>query len=240
MHIAFANELKGCISFNYDKFASNLHTFFKRSAACREDYDFANINSELDIHYMRRHVPSRWVSLKMACVRIDEQWDHLRKYFLDFVPKQKNFAKDIEGTETYNYIQSALKDSETAILINFLAFVTGLLESYLIPMESNEPKIHLMYTKMGELFHKLMSSFVQKRILLDEKGQIKDARELSKLDVSKHLMSIHQIELGTKAKYLIANLEAKVNVDHLKLQFRACLLQITTYLQSHLPHQRYL
>lgn len=45
------------------------------------------------------------------------------------------------------------------------------------------------------------------------------------------------MELGTKAKYLIANLEAKKNLDNLKLQFRACLLYITKYLQDHLPHQ---
>lgn len=94
-----------------------------------------------------------------------------------------------------------------------------------------------MYTKMGELFHKLMSCFVKNSALLDEKGCIKDAYELGRLDVSKHLKSIHQLEIGTKGKYLFANAEATKNLDHMKMQFRSCLLQITTYLQSHLPHK---
>lgn len=170
-------------------------------------------------------------------MRINEQYDHLKTYFLEFLPKQKNFAKDVERTETYQYITSTLKDKESPILINFVIYVAGILESYLIPMESKEPKIHLMYTKMGELFHKLMSCFVKKSALLGENGRIKDASELGRLDVSQHLKGIHQMELGTKAKYLIANLEATKNIDHLKLQFRSCLLQITTYLQSHLPHK---
>lgn len=141
IHNAFEHGLKA-VSFNYDQIASNLHSFFKRSAARREDYAFANIDSELEVHIMRRHVRIRWVSLKSAYVRIDEQWDHLKNYFLEFVPKQKNFASDVERNETYQNVASTLKNAESPIYINFVIYVAGLLESYLIPMESKEPKIH--------------------------------------------------------------------------------------------------
>lgn len=225
------------IAFDYDKFARNIYTFFKRSPARREDFLFANIDSELEVHFMRRHVATRWVSLKKAYVRINEQWDHLKSYFLEYLPKQKKFAQDIEQTDTYKFIASNLKNSETPIFVNFVIYLAGILESYLIPMESKQPKIHVMYTKIGELFHKLMSCFVKPSILLNERGAIKDAHELGQLDVTKYYRNIHDIELGTKAKYLIGILEPSKNVDHLKCQFRSCFTEITTYLQSHLPHK---
>lgn len=224
------------ISFDYDKFARNLHTFFKRSAARREDYSIANVDSELEIHFMRKHVSSRWVSLKKAYQRISEQWEHLQNYFLVFLPKQKNFSNDIESMEAYQFIATTLKKPETPIFVDFVVYLAGILESYLIPMESKQPKVHLMYTKMGELFYKLMSCFVKRSRLLDDKGRKLEARELGKLDVTKHLKDIHSVELGTKVKYLVANIEQKINLDQHKLQLRACFIGVTVYLQKHLPH----
>lgn len=82
-----------------------------------------------------------------------------------------------------------------------------------------------------------MSCFVKKSVLLDSKATRKEACELVKIDVAQNLKTMHDVEFGTKTKYLIANLETKMNLDHLKLQLRSCFVQVTTYLQSHLPHQ---
>lgn len=198
VHNAFAEGLKKSITFPYDKFAIDLHFSFKHSAARRGDFVLCNLASELDISFMRRHVSSRWVSLKNAYVRINEQWDHLCTYFLTYLPKQKNFASDIEGTERYKNITSILKAKDSLIYINFVIYIAGILESYLIPMESNEsndPKIHVMYTNMGTLMYKLMCCFVKNSVLLDSKGIRTETCELGNLEISKHLKSIHAVEI---------------------------------------------
>lgn len=236
VHNAFGEGLKS-ISFPYDQFAHDIYFFFKLSAARREDFILANLCSDLEIRYAHRHVCTRWVSLKRSYVRINEQWNHLCEYFLEFLPKQKNFVKDVRDTARYKSIVNILTREDSLIYINFVIYVAGIMESYLIPMESKSPKIHVMYTNMGELLYKLMSCFVKKSVLLQSNGTRKEACDLGGLDVLPHLMSVHSVEYGTKAKYLIANLEASTNLDRLKLELRSCLVKITSYLQNHLPHQ---
>lgn len=97
VHTAFKNGLAK-IPFDFDKFAQDLHFFFKNSAARREDYNFVNLESDIASHVMLRHVSSRWLSLKVSLLRISEQWTNLQKYFLEFILSTKGFASKIEGT----------------------------------------------------------------------------------------------------------------------------------------------
>lgn len=115
------------------------------------------------------------------------------------------------------------------------------MESFLIPMESLEPKIHVLYTIIGTLFYKLMTCFVKKPLLMEPNKNIrKEARELGNLDLSnsQHLKTVHDIEVGTRSKYLIANLESSENLDLLKVEFRSCYQIITKYLQTRFPKSR--
>lgn len=51
VHTAYCNELKS-LGFDFDKIAHDLHFFFKHSAARREDFEVANLESELEVHVM--------------------------------------------------------------------------------------------------------------------------------------------------------------------------------------------
>lgn len=107
-------------------------------------------------------------------------------------------------------------------------------------MESSKPKIHLIYTNVGDLFYKLMMRcFLKKTLLLDSNKTGMEACELDSLnlDVPKSLKSIHEMEVGTLANHLIANLESSENPDILKLEFLSCYKIITKYLQDNMPHQ---
>ncbi|KAG4075503.1 hypothetical protein HA402_003328 [Bradysia odoriphaga] len=101
IHTAFKKGLSK-IAFDYDKFSQDLHFFFKHSAARREDYNFVNLESDIEAHVMLRHVSSRWLSLKKALVRILEQWANLKRYFLTFLPTTTGFRSKIESTARYD------------------------------------------------------------------------------------------------------------------------------------------
>lgn len=51
IHTAFSYGLNA-IDFDYDKFAQDLHLFFKYSSALREDFNLANSESELENRFM--------------------------------------------------------------------------------------------------------------------------------------------------------------------------------------------
>ena len=76
---AILNVLKPILDF--DQVATDLHFFFKRSAARREDFKIVEKITEMTTHYMKKHVESRWLSIDRSLVGILEQMENLREYF---------------------------------------------------------------------------------------------------------------------------------------------------------------
>ena len=52
----------------------------------------------------------RWLTLKFVLVRIIEQWENRRAYFLEFLPKQKIFKREIKTIHCYINIKEVLED----------------------------------------------------------------------------------------------------------------------------------
>ena len=88
---AILNVLKPILDLS--KVTTDLHFFRKRFASCREDYKMVKKIIEITIHYMKKHIESRWLSIDLSLVRILEQMENPRKYFLKEIPKQKGFNK---------------------------------------------------------------------------------------------------------------------------------------------------
>ena len=76
---AILNVLKPIL--DLDQVATDLHFFFKRSAADRTDYKIVENITEITKHYMKKHVESRWLSIDRSIVRTLEQMENLRVFF---------------------------------------------------------------------------------------------------------------------------------------------------------------
>lgn len=96
-----------------------------------------------------------------------------------------------------------------------------------------------MYDAFGRLLYDVMSTFIKPKLLLDADDSRKEAKLLGKMDVqlSSNQKSFHEVNVGTAARQIIAKLEQKSkNMDLSKLQMKSCLIEVASYLQSHLPH----
>ncbi|HBK83112.1 MAG TPA: hypothetical protein DDZ41_05870 [Flavobacterium sp.] len=230
------------IDFDYDSFAHDLLCFFKHSSARRQDFELMSLSTEIETQFMLRHVNSRWLSLGKILSRILHQWSNLKEYFLKFLPKEKNFSREIAPTDRYKRISRILSSDMSEIYISFAIHISECLESFLLNFESDSPKIHVLFPAIGDLFYKIMSKFVKKKYLIKDTGKgtaIKDAHDLGKFNFSKNtdsLLSIHDIDYGTKTKYAIAQIESKTNLDNIKTQFENSFLTLIEYLQSRMPH----
>ena len=65
-----------------DLIATDLHFFFKWSAARRQDYKMVEEITEITAWYLKKHVDLRWLSIDRSVVRILDQMENLREYFL--------------------------------------------------------------------------------------------------------------------------------------------------------------
>lgn len=226
------------LNFDFDGFAYDLWYFFKNSSARREDFRLTQLLTEVEAHVMVKHVPSRWLYIKKVTIRITNQWQNLKEYFLEYLPKQKGFAKDIETTDRYKKIRKYLTSNTSLIYLGFAVHVADLFDGFMNLLQSKKPVVHVLYSAIGDLLFKLMANFVKNDKLVDSSKHKKDAAQLGVIDLSnsKILNSIHEIDFGKKAKYQIAMIENNTSVDIIKTEMKTCFIELTSYLQVKLPH----
>ena len=230
---------QGILEFGFDieTFVNDTNFFLKLSAARRQDYKLMEIFTEIESKYMLKHVSSRWLSIKRPLLRALEQWENQNEYFLKFLPKQSNFDKNIKNSARYKRIVEFLKHPTSKASLCFLAFIAHEFEEYLIEMQANEPLIHVMYEKMSSLIYNLMKKFLTRSSItetVEGKIRAKQGTNLISVDLSKNLMDLDSIDIGSRAKTLISN----VSKENKKAFQKKCLsfyLTTVQYLVSKLP-----
>ena len=73
--------------------------------------------TEVIAEFMNTFGETRWLSMKSVGIRIIEQLVNLKKYFLEFLPKQKGFQYKNGVGKTYRYkrIPEVLQDTLTEL-----------------------------------------------------------------------------------------------------------------------------
>ena len=90
------NSLKSVI--DLDRFAIDLRFFFSLSSARREDFQGMSEITDVTVHYLLKHCCARWLSTDKVLVRIIEQCDNIKEYFLFFCPSKMNL-KEVLGLD---------------------------------------------------------------------------------------------------------------------------------------------
>ena len=95
LHMVYNAFGKGIQSFGHDAqdFTVKLFCWFKHSAARREDFKVHQLEEELNDVFLLRHVPSRWLTLQPAVIRILEQWPAIVSYFQQLPKDDKLVGK---------------------------------------------------------------------------------------------------------------------------------------------------
>ena len=88
---------------NFDQFAIDLHFLFKLSAARRADFQGVSDLTDITTQFVLKHCQTRWLSLDKVLLRIIEQFENLKEYFLNKLPTLSGFngSNGINKTERY-------------------------------------------------------------------------------------------------------------------------------------------
>ena len=79
--------------------------------------------------YALKHSTTRWVTLRKVLVRLIEQYDNLKEYFLTFLPTTSSFKANVEKSKRYERICESLNDSALCYL-SFVAYFASDFESF--------------------------------------------------------------------------------------------------------------
>lgn len=138
--------------------------------------------------------------LVVSLTLLTDQWQNLKEYFLEYLPKQKGFAKDIETKDRYKKIRKYLTSNTSLIYLGFAVHVADLFDGFMNLLQSKKPGVHVLYFAIGDPLFKLMANFVKNDKLVDSSKHKKGAAQLGVIDLSnsKILNSIHEIDFGKK------------------------------------------
>ena len=233
VHTAFKKGISE-LDFPFESFFHDLSFYFHLSSARREDYKSIEKITEVTAVYVKKHGPTRWLSMKPVGTRVLEQIDNLREYFLNFLPKSKGFKK----CERYERIVKNLKEPDLEAHLGFMLFLSQDFESFLREFQFDIPMIHMLWPKMAELIRKLMNKFVSKRLMYPDEKPVSN-ENIFCIDVSRKssCKKASLIDIGTKAKLLFSgNLIPAENEEQFRKNCLKCFKVSVEYLLSHLPH----
>ena len=155
-------------TFDLDDFFNDLHFFSKLSSARQEDYASLENVTNVVRHYAKKHVETRWLSMKYVALCLLEHWSDLKEYFLNFLPKQSSFKSEIGKTYCYIRIKKAVEEQLTEVYVYFCSFTAHDFESFLLPLQKGEPMIHQLFRSLWKLLNDIQSKFIKKKKLFSD------------------------------------------------------------------------
>ena len=190
------------LDFNGDSFAIDVNFFFKLSAASRANCIDIGSLTEVVSYFLLKHPSTHWATLKRVCVWLLEQFENLKRNFLESLPTTSTFKRTAKETDWYKKIVKSLKNELTVLHLSFITFIAN---DFLITFQLMTPRIHLLCREMVRLIRTLMSKFVKSRLLVDEiycKTVPKSITDLSLIKVTniKNSKPIKMIDVGIEAK----------------------------------------
>jgi len=171
VHTAFTNGVE-VLPFDIEQFSNDIFSWFKLSAARREDYSEVKSEELLEStgEYFLRPVSSRWLSMEPVCRRLIEHFSTLKKYFITAIPKSSN-SKLLCSGEKYKRITAVLSDPSSLVYLNFIASFASSFTPFLTLFQKSEPLVHILYEKLNELVRTLMLKFMKSDIVGAKEGQ---------------------------------------------------------------------
>src|SRR6266516_1623330 len=232
VHTAFTKGIEK-LQLDVDQFANDVFSWFKLSAARREDYSEVQAQELLEAsgEFFLRPVSSRWLSLEPVCRRLIEHFDVMKKYFLVTLPSASN-SKSVCNGDRYKRIRTALSDQTTLVYLNFVAFAASTLMPFVKLFQRSEPLVHVLYDKLNEMVRILMLKFLKATVVGTKEG-----RSLIdiKCDEAANWINSTSLNVGVGTNKALAFINKEEEKKKVRCAMRSCLVAMVSYLQERLP-----
>lgn len=231
VHNSFEHGLHQIDNWEIPEFLDAVFKYFHKYAARKEDFEEIQDLLEIEHNEFKRYVNSRWLSLVPVVQRVLQQYEALKHYFLELLPKKKD--ANIDGYYAKKILQT-LRDPMTPVRLHFLMSVGNLYSKFVTLMQSDRPLIHVLYDELTELIRGLMGRFVKA-----SKVDKMSGRALSKIDLSEeeNLKELQKTDIGEETRRMIKkkNDLSQGVVTIFYHDARKFLVSVVTYLLARVP-----
>ena len=240
-HNAFEKGLSK-LSIDIPTLAISLHGFFKFSTIRRAQFADELMEIDLEVTNFKRHVSSRWLSLKPAAERIDKNWDAIWNYFLVTLPglangtvgckcegecRCKENARDGLKTKYYSMIKQELMATSCRTVLKMVIFISEKFTPFLTWLQSSSPIIHTLYRSCVKLLTAVASSVVK------DSQVPSDSESLLKLNLKDETIWRTSPQMSPSAKECFKSLSSHTQ-EALKKELFQVFVTAGQYLQKNL------
>lgn len=137
----------------------DIYNYFGSSPKRQREFEAFQQFCEVKMHKILHPSQTRWLSVHMVVNRILEQYHALKLYFTDAVSEH-----DILAAEN---ILAKLNDITTKIFLQFLDFILPVINNLNKEMQSETPKIHLLYKNICTTLRTIYDCFLKRPYLVN-------------------------------------------------------------------------
>ena len=213
----------------------DVHFFFKLSSARREDYVELEELTDVMAEFTFKYCSTRWLYIGKVVVRMMEQIENVKLYFLMKLPTLSGFkgTKGVGNSERYQRIKKMLNNELLMPCMSFIVYESQIFKPFVLLFQKEEPMIHMLFPQMKKLIQDLLLKFVNQKVLKNLAG---DLNAILKYDVNIQANFNVQRDMGTKTNSLLIDIKDKLVkkkfVDEIVTSFYTAS---TGYLISNLP-----
>ncbi|CAH1383553.1 unnamed protein product, partial [Tenebrio molitor] len=136
----------------------DIYNYFSSSPKRVGEFVEFQIFANVKIHKILHPCQTRWLSVHKVVKRILEQYGALYLYFNDAVMKKN----DILAAEN---IFAKLQDPTTKLFLQFLDFILPLFNQLNLEMQSESPKIHVVYKNICNVLRTIYECFLKRNYI---------------------------------------------------------------------------
>jgi hypothetical protein len=174
----------------------DIYNYFSSSPKRVGEFVEFQIFANVKIHKILHPCQTRWLSVHKVVKRILEQYGALYLYFNDAVMKKN----DILAAEN---IFAKLQDPTTKLFLQFLDFILPLFNQLNLEMQSESPKIHVVYKNICNVLRTIYECFLKRNYI--------QSTEIENIDPKNphNYVKLEDLYLGANVVLTINNLNAE-------------------------------
>ncbi|KAL8620937.1 hypothetical protein ACOMHN_044084 [Nucella lapillus] len=157
LHISLKKGMKASSKFDIDDILRQLHWYITKSTNRHQRLKAHQEACGVPAHAIVAHVPTRWLTMGPALLRILEQWEPLYKFLEEEYRKKKE-----KGEHTQDAVVTRLQDffrrRTPKLYVYFYASVIEIFEDTNRHLQSDSARLHTVKRDIDQLFRKLVSS----------------------------------------------------------------------------------
>lgn len=204
--IVFVGSAAACLTLDIDKLLIDVYYYLDKSSKRQAAFKQMQLLNDLKESKILKHVSTRWLSIRTCLPRLVENWDAL----FDFFAAEESSAATSKLKEKAQKLRKQFQSPTNKLYCHFLIDSLEPFDVINTELQCDEPKVHVLRSRLQRLLHKLLLRFVKPSAML-----YKDVLEVD-VHSSYNIKHDKELMIGQQAKDFMDSPRSKLRPEKIE------------------------